>query len=51
MADTATEELKDAGADAQEMADKVAARAPEYGEKAQDAVKEFKPFVERSLKA
>ena len=32
------------------MADKVAAQALEYGEKAQDAAKQFKPFVEKSLK-
>ena len=50
MADTATDRLRDAGASAQEMADKVAAQALEYGEKAQDAAKQFKPFVEKSLK-
>jgi ElaB/YqjD/DUF883 family membrane-anchored ribosome-binding protein len=50
MADTATEKLKDAGASAQEMADKVAVQAREYGEKAQEAAKQFKPFVEKSLK-
>ena len=50
MADSATDKLRDAGASAQEMADKVAAQALEYGEKAQDAAKQFKPFVEKSLK-
>jgi ElaB/YqjD/DUF883 family membrane-anchored ribosome-binding protein len=34
----------------QEIADKVAERAREYGEKAQEAAKDFKPFVERSMK-
>jgi ElaB/YqjD/DUF883 family membrane-anchored ribosome-binding protein len=50
MADTATSKLKEAGENAQEMAGKVVEQAREYGEKAQAAAKEFKPFVERSLK-
>ena len=32
------------------MAGKVADQAREYGEQAQDAVKQVKPFVEKSLK-
>lgn len=39
MADTATDQLKG-----------VAGRAREYGEKAQDAARQVKPFVEKSLK-
>lgn len=50
MADTATDKLKEAGASAQEMADNVATQARKYGEKAQEAAKQFKPFVEKSLK-
>jgi ElaB/YqjD/DUF883 family membrane-anchored ribosome-binding protein len=50
MTDTATDRLKVAGGNAQEMAGKVAEQAREYGEKAQTAAKEFKPFVEKSLK-
>ena len=50
MADTATDKLKEAGENAQEMAGRVAEQAREYGEKAQAAAKEFKPFVEKSLK-
>ena len=50
MADTATDKLKDAAANTQEIADNVATQAREYGEKAQEAAKQFKPFVEKSLK-
>jgi len=50
MADTATDKLKEAGENAQEMAGRVAEQARAYGEKAQAAAKEFKPFVEKSLK-
>jgi ElaB/YqjD/DUF883 family membrane-anchored ribosome-binding protein len=32
------------------MAGKFAERALEYGEKAQDAVSNFKPYVEKSMK-
>jgi ElaB/YqjD/DUF883 family membrane-anchored ribosome-binding protein len=45
-----TERLTEAAANVQEIADKVAERAREYGEKAQEAAKDFKPFVERSMK-
>ena len=50
MADTATDRLKDAGERAQEMASDVAEQARQYGEKAQDAAQQLKPFVDRSLK-
>jgi ElaB/YqjD/DUF883 family membrane-anchored ribosome-binding protein len=33
-----------------QMAGKFAERALEYGEKAQDAVSNFKPYVEKSMK-
>ena len=50
MADTATDKVKDMAEGAQDMAGKVADQAREYGEQAQDAVKQVKPFVEKSLK-
>ena len=50
MADTTTDRLKDAGEKAQEMASEVADQARQYGEKAQEAARQFKPFVDRSLK-
>jgi ElaB/YqjD/DUF883 family membrane-anchored ribosome-binding protein len=50
MADNATDRLKAAGEQAQNAAGRVADQAREYGEKAQAAAKEFKPFVEKSLK-
>ena len=50
MADTATDKVKDMAEGAQDMAGKVAHQAREYGEQAQDAVKQVKPFVEKSLK-
>ena len=48
--ETGTEQVKDAAAQAQEVAGKVADQAREYGEKAQDAVRNFKPYVEKSMK-
>jgi ElaB/YqjD/DUF883 family membrane-anchored ribosome-binding protein len=50
MADKAGEKLKDAGASAQAMAENVTEQARQYGEKAQEAAREFKPFVEKSMK-
>ena len=50
MADTATDKVKDMAEGAQDMTGKVADQAREYGEQAQDAVKQVKPFVEKSLK-
>jgi ElaB/YqjD/DUF883 family membrane-anchored ribosome-binding protein len=50
MADTATDKVKDVAEIAQCMAGKVADQAREYGEQAQDAVKQVKPIVEKSLK-
>jgi ElaB/YqjD/DUF883 family membrane-anchored ribosome-binding protein len=42
--------LKETAEGAQEMVGKVAEQAREYGEKALEAAKEFKPFVEKSMK-
>ena len=50
MADTATDKVKDVAESAQDMAGKVADQARVCGEQAQDAVKQVKPFVEKSLK-
>ena len=50
MADVATDKVKDVTQTAEEIADKIAERAREYGEMAQDAVENFKPYVERSMK-
>ena len=50
MADTATDKVKDVAESAQDMAGKVADQARVYGEQAQDAVKQVKPLVEKSLK-
>jgi ElaB/YqjD/DUF883 family membrane-anchored ribosome-binding protein len=48
--DTTSDRLKDAGARAQEVASDAVEQARQYGEKAQDTVRQFKPFVDRSLK-
>ena len=50
MADSATDKVKDVAQSAEEMAGKVAKQAREYGEKAQEAVKNFKPYVDKSMK-
>jgi ElaB/YqjD/DUF883 family membrane-anchored ribosome-binding protein len=50
MADTATDQLKGVADRAQELAGDVSHQARVYGEKAQDAVRQVKPFVEKSLK-
>jgi ElaB/YqjD/DUF883 family membrane-anchored ribosome-binding protein len=42
--------VKDAAAQAQDVAGKVADQAREYGEKAQEAARNFKPYVEKSMK-
>ena len=44
------DQVKDAAAQAQEFAGKVADQAREYGEKAQEAARNFKPYVEKSMK-
>jgi ElaB/YqjD/DUF883 family membrane-anchored ribosome-binding protein len=50
MADATTDKVKDVAENAQEMAGKVADQARQYGEQAQEAVKQVRPFVEKSLK-
>jgi ElaB/YqjD/DUF883 family membrane-anchored ribosome-binding protein len=50
MAETTTDRLKDTGVRTQEIASDVAEQARQYGEKAQDAARQFKPFVDRSLR-
>jgi ElaB/YqjD/DUF883 family membrane-anchored ribosome-binding protein len=50
MADTATDRVKGVADQAQELAGDVSRQAREYGEKAQDAARQVKPFVEKSLK-
>jgi ElaB/YqjD/DUF883 family membrane-anchored ribosome-binding protein len=49
-ADAATDQLKGVADRAQELASDVSRQASEYGEKALDAARQFKPFVEKSLK-
>jgi ElaB/YqjD/DUF883 family membrane-anchored ribosome-binding protein len=50
MADIATDKVTNVTQSAEEMAGKVAEQAREYGEKAQEAVKNFNPYVEKSMK-
>jgi len=50
MADAATDQLKGAADRAQELAGDASQQARVYGEKAQDAVRHVRPFVEKSLK-
>jgi ElaB/YqjD/DUF883 family membrane-anchored ribosome-binding protein len=49
-ADNATDQLKNLADKAQDMASKASEQAREYGERAQDAARNFKPFVEKSMK-
>ena len=50
ITDVAAHKMKDVTQSAEEMASKVAAQAREYGDKAQEAVKNFKPYVDKSMK-
>jgi ElaB/YqjD/DUF883 family membrane-anchored ribosome-binding protein len=50
MTDTATDKVKDVAQSAEEMAGKIAEQAREYGEKAQEAINNFKPYIEKSMK-
>ena len=50
MVDTASNTLKAAADSAQALAGKVTEQAREYGNKAQEAAKEFKPYVEKSVR-
>jgi len=49
-ADRTADQLRRAADNAEQIASKVAEQAREYGEKAQEAARNFKPFVERSMK-
>jgi ElaB/YqjD/DUF883 family membrane-anchored ribosome-binding protein len=48
--DVAPERLQDAGDRARQIASDLTEQARYYGEQVQDAARQFKPFVERSLK-
>ena len=50
VGDVGTEKAKNAAETAEEFAGRVAEQAVEYGKKAQEAVENFKPYVERSMK-
>ena len=50
MTDVATDKFKNATESAEEIAGKVAEQASKYGEKAQEAAKNFKPYAEKSMK-
>jgi ElaB/YqjD/DUF883 family membrane-anchored ribosome-binding protein len=50
MADTAADRLENAAQSAQEFAGKMAEQAKIYGEKAQEAVQNVRPYVEKSMK-
>ena len=49
MASSTEDKMKDVTAGAQELAGHIAEQARVYGEKAQEAAREFKPFVEKSM--
>jgi ElaB/YqjD/DUF883 family membrane-anchored ribosome-binding protein len=44
------ERAKEAAGNAQEVAGNIADQARRHGERAQEAIKHFRPFVEKSLK-
>jgi ElaB/YqjD/DUF883 family membrane-anchored ribosome-binding protein len=50
IGDVATDKIKNAAETAEDFAGRVAEQAAEYGKKAQQAVENFKPYVERSMK-
>jgi ElaB/YqjD/DUF883 family membrane-anchored ribosome-binding protein len=50
MADAATDRFKNISDNAEVFAGKLAEQAHEYGEKAQEVVKNFKPYVEKSMR-
>jgi ElaB/YqjD/DUF883 family membrane-anchored ribosome-binding protein len=50
MADGATEQLKRVADNAGEIAGRAAEQARIYGEKAHEVAKNFKPYVEKSIK-
>lgn len=50
MADTTTDQFNRVADSAEELAGNVAQQARQYGQKAQEAVQNFKPFVRKSMK-
>jgi hypothetical protein len=50
IAEAVSDRFKDATEDLQQRVGQVAEQALQYAEMAQDAVKQFKPFVRKSLK-
>ena len=50
MADMATDQLENVAQSAQDIAGKVAEQAKIYGEKAQEAAQNIRPYVEKSMK-
>jgi ElaB/YqjD/DUF883 family membrane-anchored ribosome-binding protein len=50
LADTAKDQLKGTADRAQQLAGDASRQVREYGERAQDAVRQVRPFVEKSLK-
>jgi ElaB/YqjD/DUF883 family membrane-anchored ribosome-binding protein len=50
MADGAADQLKRVADNADEIAGRVAEQARVYGEKAQEVARNFKPYVEKSMK-
>jgi ElaB/YqjD/DUF883 family membrane-anchored ribosome-binding protein len=50
MAKADEDKMKDVSAAAQALADNIAEQARIYGDKAQKVAREFKPFVEKSMK-
>lgn len=49
-AETAKDRVKGAAARTQEYAGKITEQLSEYGEKAQDAARNFQPFIKNSMK-
>jgi ElaB/YqjD/DUF883 family membrane-anchored ribosome-binding protein len=50
LTDAATDRVKEAAERAQEIASNVAEQARVYGQRAQDAASQVKPYVEKSMK-
>jgi ElaB/YqjD/DUF883 family membrane-anchored ribosome-binding protein len=50
MADKVADQFRNAADDAQQKLSQATEQARHYAEQAQDAAKQFKPFVEKSLK-
>lgn len=50
LGQSAGKRMKDMATDAREMTGRAVEQAREYGEKAQETVRNFRPYVERSMK-